>query len=259
MDSKLQKLYGDFSELLDLFDFREEDLDYSVLPRHIEMLQKLNVVESSNISVFDLYKREHIYISSGFALHLGWDLEAAQKNGAAYMDTRIHPDDLVRLAENGNYFLRMALHEIDSKEWKNFKMINDYRILNAQDEYIRVIEQHLCLQEDKRGRYWLDLSILDISPDKDITAPSRCRLMNFKTGELFELPETSINKGENKLSVREKEILQLIAVGLASKQIADKLYISVNTVNTHRQRILEKLNVSNTAEAIRFASGVGWL
>lgn len=259
MDVKLQKLYSEYSELLDQFNFREEDLDYSVLPKIIEMLQKLNVVESSNISVFDLYKREHIYISSGFASQLGWDLEAAEKEGAAYMDRRIHPDDLIRLIINGNYFLRMALHEIDSREWKNYKMINDYRVLNAQGEYIRVIEQHLCLQEDKRGRYWLDLSILDISPDRDVTVPSRCRLLNFKTGELFELPESTISREEEKLSIREKEILQLIAVGLASKQIADKLYISVNTVNTHRQRILEKLNVNNTAEAIRFASGVGWL
>ncbi|HEX2934097.1 MAG TPA: LuxR C-terminal-related transcriptional regulator [Bacteroidales bacterium] len=259
MDPRLQKLYADFYELLDQFDFREEDLDYSLIPKHIAMLQKLNVIESSNISVFDLYKREHLYISAGFALQLGWNLEAAEKEGAAYMDTRIHPDDLLRLAENGNYFLRMALYEIDSKEWKNFKMINDYRVLNAQNEYIRVIEQHLCLQEDKRGRYWLDLSILDISPDTDVSSPSRCRLMNFKTGELFELPVNAVSKEENKLSTREQEVLQLIAVGLASKQIADKLYISVNTVNTHRQRIIEKLNVSNTAEAIHYASAVGWL
>ncbi len=259
MDSKLQKLYSEYNQLLDLFDFREEDLDYSLVPGLIGMLQKLNVVESSSISVFDLFKREHIYISSGFESQLGWNLEAAETEGIAYMDRRIHPDDLMRLVENGNYFLRMAFHEIDSKEWKNYKMINDYRVLNAQDEYIRVVEQHLCLQEDKRGRYWLDLSILDISPDKDITIPSRCRLMNFKTGELFELPENSMKREESKLSSREREVLQLIAVGMASKQIADKLYISVNTVNTHRQRIIEKLNVSNTAEAIHFASSVGWL
>jgi DNA-binding CsgD family transcriptional regulator len=259
MSSKLQTLYTEYYKILGEFDFREEDLDYSVLPKHIDMLKKLNVVESSSISVYDLYKREHIYISSGFESQLGWNLEAAGREGAAYMDKRIHPDDLIRLAENGNYFLRIALDEIDSREWKNYKMINDYRVLNAQDEYIRVIEQHLCLQEDKRGRYWLDLSILDISPDRDITVPSRCRLMNFKTGELFELPEGHVSKKDNKLSTREREILQLIAVGMASKQIADKLYISVNTVNTHRQKILEKLNVSNTAEAIHFASGVGWL
>jgi DNA-binding CsgD family transcriptional regulator len=42
-----------------------------------------------------------------------------------------------------------------------------------------------------------------------------------------------------------------------SKQIADKLFLSVNTVNTHRQRIIEKLNVSNTAEAVQYAGRLG--
>ncbi|MDO9040407.1 MAG: LuxR C-terminal-related transcriptional regulator, partial [Bacteroidota bacterium] len=62
---------------------------------------------------------------------------------------------------------------------------------------------------------------------------------------------------EHKLSFREQEILQSLAKGLISKQIADKLFISVNTVNTHRQRIIEKLNVSNTAEAVQYAGRLG--
>jgi DNA-binding CsgD family transcriptional regulator len=59
------------------------------------------------------------------------------------------------------------------------------------------------------------------------------------------------------LTKREKEILGLIASGLLSKEIADKLFISVNTVNTHRQRILEKLDAGNSMEAIKYASSLG--
>ena len=61
------------------------------------------------------------------------------------------------------------------------------------------------------------------------------------------------------LTGRETEILKLISAGLISKQIADKLYISVNTVNTHRQLILEKLNAENAIEAIKFAKKLGIL
>lgn len=98
------------------------------------------------------------------------------------------------------------------------------------------------------------MSILDISPEKDISIPFRCRLVNSKTGELFHFPP---EEALPKLSSREIEILSLVSKGLISKQIADKLFISVNTVNTHRQRIIEKLNVSNTAEAIQYASKLG--
>ena len=61
------------------------------------------------------------------------------------------------------------------------------------------------------------------------------------------------------MSGREREILRLIGRGKLSKEIADQLAISVHTVNTHRQRILEKLNVDNSMEAVRYASARGLL
>ena len=59
--------------------------------------------------------------------------------------------------------------------------------------------------------------------------------------------------GKSRLSKREIEVLCLIAEGLASKDIADKLFISVRTVDTHRSNILHKLELSNTAQLVRFA------
>lgn len=55
------------------------------------------------------------------------------------------------------------------------------------------------------------------------------------------------------LSERERQILTLIAEGKTSQQIADELFLSVNTVQTHRARIMEKLNLHNRAELIRYA------
>jgi DNA-binding NarL/FixJ family response regulator len=57
-----------------------------------------------------------------------------------------------------------------------------------------------------------------------------------------------------KLSKKENEILQLIAKGLTSKEIAPMLFISVRTVETHRNNILKKLEVKNTAELINKAT-----
>ncbi len=56
-----------------------------------------------------------------------------------------------------------------------------------------------------------------------------------------------------KLSLREKEILQLIGQGFTSKQIADKLDISKLTVDSHRKNIQQKLEIDNTVELIRLA------
>ena len=56
---------------------------------------------------------------------------------------------------------------------------------------------------------------------------------------------------------REKEVLQLIAEGLTNAEIAEKLFISIATVNTHRKSILEKFEVKNTATLIGKATKMG--
>jgi DNA-binding CsgD family transcriptional regulator len=67
------------------------------------------------------------------------------------------------------------------------------------------------------------------------------------------------NKTDSQISQREKEVLIMLSNGLSSKQIAGRLFISVNTVNNHRKKILQKLKVSNSAEAITYASSLGTL
>jgi len=58
---------------------------------------------------------------------------------------------------------------------------------------------------------------------------------------------------EGKLTNREVEILRLIAEGLTSKQIADKLFLSVTTVNSHRTNIMKKLNIHETVGLVKYA------
>ncbi|MFC4382848.1 MULTISPECIES: response regulator transcription factor [Chryseobacterium] len=55
------------------------------------------------------------------------------------------------------------------------------------------------------------------------------------------------------LTRREIEILKLICDGYSSKDISEKLFISINTVETHRKKILLKLNVKNTAGVVKYA------
>lgn len=56
-----------------------------------------------------------------------------------------------------------------------------------------------------------------------------------------------------KLTVREREVCQLLALGHTSKEIADHLLISERTAETHRANIMEKLNLKSRAELVRFA------
>ena len=59
------------------------------------------------------------------------------------------------------------------------------------------------------------------------------------------------------LSLREREILQLVAEGLTSEDIASRLFISIKTVSAHRRHIMKKLNLNSVAELTRYAISEG--
>ncbi|HEX2901046.1 MAG TPA: helix-turn-helix transcriptional regulator, partial [Bacteroidia bacterium] len=76
-----------------------------------------------------------------------------------------------------------------------------------------------------------------------------------------DVPKAAIPQATEKakLTSRELEVLSLIQQGHLSKEISDLLSISVHTVNTHRQHILEKLDAGNSMEAVQMAARLGLL
>jgi DNA-binding NarL/FixJ family response regulator len=55
------------------------------------------------------------------------------------------------------------------------------------------------------------------------------------------------------LTAREREVAQLIAEGRSTKEIAGQLHVSVKTIETHRQHIMEKLKIDSVAELTKYA------
>ena len=60
-------------------------------------------------------------------------------------------------------------------------------------------------------------------------------------------------RDRNKLTVREKEILLLVAAGNSSKEIAKKLFLGVSTVETHRANLMTKIGARNVAQLVQYA------
>ena len=83
------------------------------------------------------------------------------------------------------------------------------------------------------------------------------------SGEVaFELIQAS-HKGQllpstDPLTMREREILKLIAEGASNREIADLLYISIRTVENHRANIMRKLNIRQTAKLVKYAIRKGY-
>lgn len=78
-------------------------------------------------------------------------------------------------------------------------------------------------------------------------------LINVKNPNVPEsCPLYSVCGGVN-ISEREMEIIRYVSEGLSNQEIADKLFLSVHTVNTHRKNIMGKLGITNTAGLVMYA------
>jgi len=75
---------------------------------------------------------------------------------------------------------------------------------------------------------------------------------SFEAGKIY---KSTLEKSSHQpvLTKREKEILKLVAEGYTNPQISQQLFISVDTVDTHRKNLYTKLNIKNTALLVRYA------
>lgn len=72
--------------------------------------------------------------------------------------------------------------------------------------------------------------------------------------------EFTVNENNLKhfnISKREHEVLMLMAEGLSNQEVADKLFVSLNTVKTHSSKLFEKLNVQRRTQAVQEAKKLG--
>jgi DNA-binding NarL/FixJ family response regulator len=94
------------------------------------------------------------------------------------------------------------------------------------------------------GRHEIIQALRDVSNGKTY--------LSFEAGQALKA-FSSKNSSQPLLTKREKEILGLITEGLTNTQIAEKLFISIDTVDSHRKNLYSKLNVKNTVMLMRYA------
>lgn len=242
IEQELHEAAKEFAEIASLQNFDATSLDYSIIERYRNLLIQLESIDGNYHELMDLHRMQKAIYSQRLLHHLGYTTPEQA-------DANVYPEDSLRMFRIGNLYLRYGL-TLPPDVRKNYKLTNDYRIRTADGNTIRLTEQHIAVELDTNGNFWLSLSSITISPDSDNIAPLKYRLTNVTTGETLILADAEKKLIQSPISERELEVLVLVAQGKSSKQIANTLCISTNTVNTHRQRIIEKLGVSNTTEAI---------
>jgi ATP/maltotriose-dependent transcriptional regulator MalT len=101
---------------------------------------------------------------------------------------------------------------------------------------------------------WLGQKL--VQPKKEIVTIERVIEVPIErsSGEPFELDTMEL--GRLGISKREYEVLTLIAKGMSNQEIADNLFVSLNTVKTHSSRLFEKLDVNRRVQAVEKAKSL---
>ena len=162
---------------------------------------------------------------------------------------RIHSEDLA-----ARHILELKFFHLLKKspieERRNYRTHSILRMSNAKGEYIPILHRTFYLCNQSNGTLWIALCLYNFASSFESVQHFEGMIQNSATGKVIK--ETGCSVSEI-ISLREKEVLRLIESGLPSKQIATKLSISKNTVDRHRQNIMEKLRVGNSVEAIKVA------
>ena len=229
------------------------DVDYDLWTKRREFIQVFSQMSHSCIFTVDVFKGIYDFASDNFSYLFGYDLTAIntiQEQGDL-LEERIHPDDLVQLREfqieHGQF-----IYSLPDEDRNNYEQVFQFRMLDAKQKYVNVVSRHQVIEQDRNGKAWIVMGIMDISPDQIPYNKVKRIVINRKTREIL---TSELIPKEKQLTKREKEILLLIRQGFLSKEIAEKLKLSIYTVNNHRKNILAKLNADNVMEAINIADG----
>ncbi|MCX3267011.1 response regulator transcription factor [Pedobacter agri] len=166
---------------------------------------------------------------------------------------KVHPEDLEKKYRLEFDFFQL-LNTIDVADRTDYQVITKLRIKKKDGKYAFVQHRLIYVASSEDGSIWLALCLYNLIFDHPEFEIPQGVILNNRTGKIIKDNE---NRFGTLLSLREKEVLQLIKHGRRSKEIADKLSLSINTVNRHRQNIFRKLNVTNAMEACKVAENTG--
>jgi len=230
--------------------------DYGLYLNEIASLHRFAFYSSTLVFLIDYKTMTYPFMDTNVLQILGHHLNAFKEGGLefsfhnnldfTYLNQDIFKDRATFLAEHRN------------EDLSRFRFSMGFRYRNAKGRIRHILQRNIITELTSDA---LPIGIMGFAWDVTNQAP-RARI--FHEIEWFDEQDqswkTAVTKeyfpeiDEDKLlSKRELEILKWAMEGLASKQIADRLFISVHTVNAHRKNMLRRTNSRNMIEVAQYA------
>jgi len=201
--------------------------------------------------VVDFFDRQIKYMNANIESILGLDSVTTKFEDII---ARIHPDDIQFVSKAEETLLKYIYENIGSDKVMQYKTSYCFRLETADGQYELFQHQAIVLSTDENGGFAKSLNIhTNISHFTSVNN-YKVTLLGLSGDNSFiqlnVLPSIPPLTSSSLFSKRETEIIRLVADGLKNLDIAEKLFISLNTVKNHKKNILQKASVKSSSELV---------
>lgn len=229
----------------------DADINRSQTAEYLETVKAFSRLTYQSLYVIDYQTRGFDYVSDNPLFLCGKTSEEVKELGYAFYFQNVKPEDvelLIKINEAGFNFY----DKIPVEERKLYSISYDFNLINGKKNLVLVNHKLTPMFLTEEGQIWKALCIVSLS---NSTSAGNIVISREGSDDVWKYdPDAGkwLKDEKIKLSQRESEILSLYASGMTINEIAEKLFISADTVKFHRKKLFEKIGVNNIAEALAY-------
>lgn len=212
------------------------------------------------IYLLDYTARKYIYVDEGCFEMFGYTAAQWKEDSIEGYLKKWHPQDMKVMNDHIFPQTLKLLKDVPLHKYENVICSYNYRVQCADGNYVTILQRSSFIPGDEPAKprgavgaafdithFKTDLSIVhtieEVQPDHNA----------FVNKILYKMVYPVTDGNQLLISRRQLDVLRRMANGLSSKQIADELNLSVNTVNNHRKNMLSKTRCKSSVELLSFA------
>lgn len=233
-------------------EFKEPD-DEKKLMDNLEVLsQNIGMQEGLYIACFDYRNLSLAFFTENVEELVGYPAKFFRKVGMEVSFTMVHPDDRPELFRFQEIVFK-AFHALSLQERHSFEFSYTTRwVHRTTHEIFWMLARVRPYFIDKDGNFAMDLHVIvRLASEPKVSTYDWNYSYVSDSGERVVVSKNRPISRTVKLTKKEKEIVNYILEGLSSKEIGNRMNISINTVGTHRKNILKKLGARNMMDMLK--------
>ncbi len=219
---------------------------------YLEVVKAFARLTYESVYLIDYTDMSFEYVSDNPLFLCGYTAEEVLQLGYEFYFRHVPEKDLEFLA-----LMNEAAFEfyasIPVQERTKYSIRYDFHLIDKKDKQILINHKLTPLFLTKDGRMWKSICIVSLSPHQAAGNVHISKEGSSETWELNIATKKWYPTEKPVLTDRELEVLRLHAQGLSIQQIAEKIFVSPDTVKYYRRRIFQRLEVSNIMDALSHA------